>query len=831
MPLDFFNAVLGWLVTGIGGPASRRLHGALLGNDRERELRALVGVAITNTVAGLAEGIDPRTCAQLRMSLLERGGELVGTAPLDLTDLTHAVRGWVAPLDEPVFGGPSYLAEIGVDPDDVVLRLVGEIRRGLDANARLAGALAPVADWIWRNELWNRMERRFDRMDKAIEAIAQSRSVTTTAYRQLPMDIAEFTGRRTQLDMLEGLVAELSSAATDAPVVLVITGMAGVGKTKLAIHAAHRLVRAGRFDEIQLHVDLGGFDEAEQAADPAAVLDRFLRLLGVPPEQIPVDVDGRSAMYRDRLSGRRALVLLDNAASRQQVEHLLPGDSGHLALITSRRNLDTVDGSRALYLDPFASEESTSLITWIAGRERVHAELGPTAEVAELCAHLPYAVALAARRLSTRPTWQVADLAALLRPADQRLGELARKDRAIRVLFDLSYRAVSAPHRRLLSLLSLHPGEDSTAPSAGALANLPAARAKNLLEDLLDENLLVQTTPGRYRLHDLVRLYAAERLQDDENTEDQEQAVERVLNWYLRTADSADRMLGQRARRPELPTGTPAALSFADHVQALRWCERERANLVAATNLAAATGSDATAWKLAVTLWPFMQLGSHRTDWRTTHETGLESARRQGDEVAEAWILNGLAILHENLDQFAQAVDLGRAALAIRRRGDDRFGLADSLHELGVVYQQVDRYDEAAECLEQALELRRQLGDRNGEATALNSLGSLAWHGKRYVEAAERYRQALAINRETGDRAGEAVALGNIGEAYASDGRHEEAISYLEQAVAQFGELQNGRFQAWTLTLLGQTLKRAGQREKAQICLDAASEINQTLEH
>jgi hypothetical protein len=423
-----------------------------------------------------------------------------------------------------------------------------------------------------------------------------------SAHHQLPMDIDEFTGRLEQLRQLDRLVTRPASG-TAAPVIWAISGMPGAGKTRLAIHAAHVQVSAGRFTDIQLSVDLSGFDPA-RAADPAAVLDRFLRVLDVPPAKIPVELDARSALYRSQLSGRKGIILLDNAASAEQVRPLLPGTPEILVIVTSRRSLGSLDGCQPLLLEPFRPHESLELLTRIAGSERVGNEPEAATRVTELCAHLPYAVTLAARRILIRRTWTIRYLADRLRPADHRLDELGRPHQALRMSFDLSYDTVDSEQRRVLGLLALHPGKDATVPSVAALGNIPAAQAEQVLEDLLDVSLLIQETAGRYKVHDLLRLYALERVKGNLSPEDRAVAQVRVVDWYLRTVDAANRQLNSTSRRPEMPETAITPLTFTNYDDALQWCEQERANLLAAAELAAIMAPE-TAWKLAVALWRF----------------------------------------------------------------------------------------------------------------------------------------------------------------------------------------------------------------------------------
>ncbi|GLZ42859.1 AfsR/SARP family transcriptional regulator [Actinokineospora sp. NBRC 105648] len=373
--------------------------------------------------------------------------------------------------------------------------------------------------------------------------------------RQLPVDLTEFTGRADQLRRLRELAVGGRSAAA---VVCSIEGMAGVGKTRLAVHAAHQLADA--FPGVRLWVDLRGFDQHHDPVDPAVVLAGFLAALGVPDHGVPAEPRSRAALYRHLLAGERALVLLDNAATEDQVRPLLPATPGSLVLITGRRSLAGLDGAHALPLDVLPPAEAVDLIATVAGRGRVAADPVAAARLAELCGYLPVAVALAARRLLVRPQWTVWDLADRLADADRRLARLSTGTRDLHTLFDLSYRALSPAHRRLFRLLGLHPDPDFGADSAAALGELTPDTAEAQLESLVDEHLLRQAVPGRYHFNSLVRAYARHRARTDETAPGRRDSVARLLTWYVDAAAATRVAFGQTQRlSPALSTrGHPA---------------------------------------------------------------------------------------------------------------------------------------------------------------------------------------------------------------------------------------------------------------------------------
>lgn len=379
----------------------------------------------------------------------------------------------------------------------------------------------------------------------------------------LPHDITDFTGRRREVRTLADLILDPPNDV-GLPIV-VVQGMAGAGKTRLAVHVLRRLnVSAG---EVQLYVDLGGFSARREPVDPAAALAGLLRL-GTPDAEIPSDLDARAALYRDRLDGRHAVVLLDNALSAEQVRPLVPGSPTCRVLVTSRRSLDGLDGTRHLRLGVFDTDEALALLSAIVGAERVAAEEDAALRVVELTGRLPLAVSLVARRLRARPSWRLADVAVLLEAEESRLSRLASDDVAVRAAFAVSYELLADGHRRLFRRLASLPGRDFCVHAAAAVAAVPVPDAAEILEALLDEHLLDDAGLGRYGWHDLVALFARERFLADEDAAARDIAVRRGLESYLLTADRARRIAQphyrQLATRPGLArtrTRLPASIT------------------------------------------------------------------------------------------------------------------------------------------------------------------------------------------------------------------------------------------------------------------------------
>ncbi|GAA3776211.1 BTAD domain-containing putative transcriptional regulator [Plantactinospora mayteni] len=651
-----------------------------------------------------------------------------------------------------------------------------------------------------------------------------------SAHRQLPPDMADFTGREAELRTLWSALPQPGEAGTTL-VISAIEGMAGVGKTRLAVHLAHQLVRSGRYVDVQLYVDLHGHAD-EPPADPATVLASFLHLLGVPGAQIPDGLDARAALYRDRLHGRQALVLLDNAASDDQVLPLLPASPTSLVLVTSRRML-ALDGTHTLNLDVFTAQDAHALLGRVAGERRVAADPAAARRVADLCGRLPLAVVLAAHRLRSRPAWTFSDLAARLDAEGSRLGELAVGSRQIRAVFDLSYRALDPADQRLFRLLGLHPGDDFTAESAAALAGVAPPVARRTLERLVDEHLVTPVTADRYRLHDLLRDYASTRARTDDGDGGTGAAVDRILTWYLYAAHAAVRrllplnvevVLDEGARPSHLPV-------FDADEQAFQWLAAEQTTLVAAVASAVSRGRDDLAWRLPAVLRLYFERRSNWHDWFGTSEIALDAARRAGDRVAEALILSGLGIAYGQLDQTEKAIECLTRSLEIRRAVDDRHGEGRALNNLGVTYGRQGKFHDAIEHLTAALEIRRETASEYDQGMTLGNLGRAYAGAGQHEEAIRCLEEALDLRRRLADPVGVASALFNLGEGLMRAGQHRQALAHLYEARDLYHEKHCRGFEAETLEVLGDCLLLCGESIRARECWQQALEGFDELGH
>jgi tetratricopeptide (TPR) repeat protein len=624
----------------------------------------------------------------------------------------------------------------------------------------------------------------------------------------LPRDLDRFTGRTTELDRLR--TAQQDGGAV---VISAIEGMAGVGKTQLAVHAGHLLARERPFDRV-LFVNLRGFhpDPAQPPADPGAVLDGFLRLLGVPGQRIPHDLDARTTTYRGLLAGTRALVVLDNAADADQVRPLLPRQPGCLTLVTSRRSLTDLDPATHLAVDVFTADEALEFLTRAAPHVSVGDDPGAAARITERCGYLPLALGLVAGHLRAKPGWTLTDHADWL---DERHHQ-RRLDTGVELALDLSYHHLPADRRRLLRLLGLHPGLDLGAHAAAALADTRLDTAQAHLDHLCGDHLLQHGTPGRYTCHDLVRAYATARAHDEDRPPERRAALARLFDHYLATVATAMNTLhpAESRLRPRIPPPATPTPELTDPDTALGWLDAERPTLVAVAAYTADHGWPVQTIRLSRILFRYLA-GGHHTDALTVHGHAHRAARDTGDPTGQAHALTGLGVAHMRLGRRRLAAEHLQQALDLFRQADDPAGQARTLGNLGYLEQRSGHYRTATDHYRQALALDRRGGDRAGEARTLTNLGNVETLLGRYRTATDHYRQALVLCRQAGNREGEAQALNSLGEVEARAGRHGPASDHVSQALTLFRRLGNRAGEAWTLDTLGALHTHLGQPAQA----------------
>ncbi len=631
----------------------------------------------------------------------------------------------------------------------------------------------------------------------------------------LPPDTAAFTGRGGELDRITTAVA---SAAEARGVVAVgaIDGMPGVGKTALAVRVAH--VLSDRFPDRQLFIDLHAHTPGWEPLAAEDALAGLLAAAGVDPKFVPGDLHGRAAMWRDRMAGQRALLVLDNAASSSQVAPLLPGGGSCLVLVTSRRHLGDLPGAVVpVLLDVLPPERAEEMFIRLAPRSA--ADPFGVAEVVRLAGFLPLATSLLARVYARHPSWTLADLAAETRAG---LLTLKAENNSIAAAFEVSYWHLDPAPQRFFRLLALHPGTTADSYSAAALAGISPGEAAGLLDILHGEGLLTETGHRRYGMHDLLRRYARD------HAADREQALGRLLDYYQHTAGLARDRLARHAlpgSAPAVPAVAPAAPALEDEGQALAWVRAERDSLLACLDHATSAGQHERVIALTAALAELLRRDGPWTEAITRHAIALQSAQHLGDGLGQASAVTSLGDLRRLTGDYpAAAADLEQA-LAIYRDLGDRLGEANALTFLGVARRETGDHRGAAAVLEQALAIYRDLGDRLGEPNALTYLGTVRRETGDYAAAAADLEQALAIYRDLGNRLGQANALTFLGDLRRETGDYAAAAADLEQALAIYRDLGNRLGQANALTFLGPVRRETGDYPRAAADFEQALAI------
>src|SRR5215470_17916336 len=512
--------------------------------------------------------------------------------------------------------------------------------------------------------------------------------------RQLPAVVAGFAGRVAELAALTSRLDE-STGAGGTVIIAAVSGTAGVGKTALAVCWAHQV--ADRFPDGQLYVNLRGFDPAGSPMAPAEAVRAFLDAFAIPPERIPVGLEAQSSLYRSILAGRRVLVVLDNARDAAQVRPLLPGSPGCFVLVTSRTRLTSliaVEGARPLTVDLLSGTEAGELLCRRLGPERVAAEPGAVAEIIGLCARLPLALGVVAARAALHPGFPLAVLAEELSRTrgGLRAFEGGEVNDDVRAVLSWSYQRLDTEHARLFRLLGLHPGPDITAAAAASLAGADLARVQRALMELARCHLVAEQVPGRFGFHDLLRAYATELVHTEDTNTERCAARQRMLDHYLHSANSANLLLKPHWEPIILAAPVPGVVAeeLADHAAALAWFEAEHAVLLAAVQLAAATGHHGHAWQLPHELTEFLNRRGHWADWAATENTALVAAQRHSDRLGQAHSHSSLGRALAWLGHHNEAHDHLQQAVDLFAELGDSIGQADSYAQLGLVLQQSD---------------------------------------------------------------------------------------------------------------------------------------------
>ncbi len=624
-------------------------------------------------------------------------------------------------------------------------------------------------------------------------------SRAAAALHTLPRDLAVFTGRDAELRRVSEVAAACTSAG--APGICSITGMAGIGKTAVAIRAAHQI--APLFPDGQIFVSLHGHTPGVPAAAPAEVLADVLLTVGVGAEQVPPTLELRMRLWRDRLAGKRVLLVLDDATGHEQVRPLLPGTAGCLVIVTSRRRLTALEGATAISLGTLPATQSAELIAALADRFDVGA--WDVSDIAWMCGHLPLAVSMLGRQLHHHPAWSPDYLSARLAATSDRLSLLTAENVSVAAAFDLSYRELPADLQRLFRRLSLQPGSDVDPWSAAALDGTLAEDASRGLNALYDHHLLDEPVAGRYRFHDLIREHARTLAAADPAAE-REAALHRLADYYLHAACAAGRHFVHHRREiraaPALPR-PPALPDFGTMDDAAAWLAAELPNLDAFVGYAAEHGLPAHAAGIAAAMHGYLRAAGHPDVGIRLHSAAVAAARSAGDRQAEARAVADLAVLQSAKAHLQAGMASQVRALELCRDLGDEAGAAEALWRLGSLQSLTGDYPTATASVSESLRIYRVLGDRLGQADALTNLGFLQYRGDDCAAAVPILTEALSLYAAERDPRGELGALNYLAVVQQQIGHYPAAIASFARALELSLALGDRNAEAAVRTLLG----------------------------
>jgi tetratricopeptide (TPR) repeat protein/transcriptional regulator with XRE-family HTH domain len=757
-------------------------------------------------------------------------------------------------------------------------RSVSDLERGINRTARKDSAVL-LADAL---SLTGQVRVLFVAAARgrapAAEVLAARRDaapgVSTAAARTLPRDSGDFTGREPELARLLGTLAGAAGAGGLVRI-HAIDGMAGIGKTTFAVHAAHKL--AASFPDGQFFLPLHAHTAGQRPVDPEDALASLLLTAGVAAQNIPPGLAARSGRWRDHVAGKRILLLLDDAAGHEQVRPLLPGTAGSLVLVTSRRRLTALDDAVVISLDTLSPGEAATLLARLADRPDLGPDADVTGEITRLCGYLPLAIGMLGRQLRHRPARTGAGLVADLEAARGRLAVMRTENLSVAAAFDLSYQDLTAGQQRLFGRLGVASGPDTDAYAAAALDDIGVATARGQLDELYDHHLITEPAPGRYLLHDLLREYARALDAAGDNGDASAAAVGRLVSYYAHVAVAASRHIATwttAGGRPAPGSPPASAPQLASSGEAAAWLESERPNLHAAVGHAAAAGMPLHAISIATAMGGFLRARGHWDQAADQYQTALTAAREAGDRPGQAGVLDELGLLQQLTGDYPAATaslteaielfrDLGdlpgqayarnhlglvqadtaeypaaaanhRQALALARDADDQLAEAVSLTDLGMVQQLTGDYPAATASFRQALPLFRSVGSEFDEADALSQLGWVRRLTGDYAGAAADQRQALDLFRHLGDRLGQARALDELGLVQQVTDDYPAAAASAAAAIELFRDLGSRHDLAMALNSLGELSLRISATQEARShhsqALDIARELGAALE-
>ena len=658
---------------------------------------------------------------------------------------------------------------------------------------------------------------RWDAADRVLRPATVAVTGDGRALRTLPAAPGLFSGRVSELEQLEAFALDPDGALA----IVAISGLAGVGKTALALRAAHGL--AAHFPDGQYWLDLQGYTEGMAPRTPADALAVLLSILGLSPGQIPADLEARAALYRDRLFGTKTLIVLDNAADEGQIRPLLPGAEGALVLVTSRRRLKSVD-AYPVPLDVLAEAEAVTLLRGAAGLAPSAPDDEALRTIARLCGHLPLALRVSGALLRHRPKWTARRLAdKILEGSTDLLGQ----DGDLASLFALSYQRLPARHQHLFRLLGLVPGPDIDVAAAAALLDAPVAETERIAQSLLDLSLVEEHEADRYRMHDLVRLYARSLSETGEHAVEADAAPARLYAFYRGNGARADARIARYSRPGD---AAPAeGLDFSGQSSALDWLRREYANMRACIGLAAERGEDEAVVALTAAIAAISSAQGPWTEAIVWHEAAAEAAARLGDPVSRANALVDAAAINLLSGDFAGGRANLTAAEECYRTAGQQTGVANALAWQGVERRVAGDLTGALDCFESALARYDALADRRGRATVLTDAGMAHYLAGDPMTAIREIEESRALHTELDNPTAAAQAAALLGGVRSSVGDVNGALEILDEALELLGRLGNRSARANALVEKGVILGELGQSEQALAAVEESLELHRQL--
>lgn len=819
------DAFASWLIGLVLDEGRKRLTIWILGTEQERALRQAADIAIRRTARELSS--DDERAVQIEMVIGQVFAQPVPHAALSehatiLEAILTGIGGQLAVLaDAELTGAEQSSAElldlsVQVLSEKLATHLLQEV---LDRGAR-GGPLQPLASQL-NHDVTHlqgmQMIGMIGRLNVLVEQtlgrleveVAGSLQIPAAAIDALPRDVASFTGRHAELDQLMGALPTGGYAGGGVHIDA-IDGMAGIGKTAFAVHAAHQL--AAGFPDGQLFLRLHGHTPGQLPVKPEDALAALLLADGVASQEIPAGTEARAGLWRQRMAGRRKLLLLDDAISSEQVRPLLPDAAGTLVMITSRRRLSALPEALPVTLDILEAGDAAQLLVRLTDRPGMLPGDDAVADVVALCGYLPLAIRLMAGYLKHHPAWTPADLAAELASVADRLQLMVAENVSVAAAFDMSYRNLGVDQQQLFRRLGLHPGTDLDLHACAALQGTDLASARRLLEDLYGYHLIEEPVRGRYRFHDLMR-HRARILAAADPVSETDAALGRLLDYYLYVARAANRHLARRTPTWELPgigSGPASAPDLVTWEQAIGWMDAERLNLHAVAEYASQHSLLVHVIAIPAAMHSCLGLQGYWEQALILHQIAIDSARKMDDRRAEAGALIDLSAAQLDAGDHRAAITSATRALELYRDLGELLGVAHALTELNFMQSNTGDYSAAAASLTEALNLYRDLGDRLGEARALKALGRVQANIDGYPAAITSLSLASRLYHDLRDRLGEANVLNDLGVVQRQTGDYPAAVVGLTEALALYRDLHDRYGEANALHNLGAAQQEAG---------------------